>query len=463
MEIIKKDKKSLWILVVLVIAFVGCFLILGPDISSDSHQYVDMHIHREPMYPLFLALLRLVFGEYWLTAMGILQNLFLTFSIWYFAEYIAQKFELRFWEKLIVLALELMPHIVTPLVAETNVVLANAVMSEGISMPLFTLFVVACLEMLTQTEPQKAKKAALIALGLAFVLALTRGQMMSNILVWMVALCVKLILQKNSLKKKLVQLGIVFLMVAATFAVRSVCVKTYIYAVHGHYIGNTNGTVHMLANILYASDREDGENIEDDAAREMFYYVYDMAEEYGANYKYAGETLTEKVAHLEKWHNTINFEMLEAPMRQYFKENVSDDYIIQDIYSDEMAGQIIAGILPKCLGQWFINYLLLACYGLVRSIAVVHPLINWIAGGLYVFAVILTGYAVRQSWKKEKKIDSIGWFMGLTLLCILANAFSVSLIIMPISRYMIYNFPMFYTALGVLLLMLFRKKKHNKR
>ena len=219
----------------------------------------------------------------------------------------------------------------------------------------------------------------------------------------------------------------------------------------------------MLTNVLYASDREDGNNIEDATVRDMFYQIYDMADKQMANYKYAGKTWIDKVEHIEMWHNTINFDMVEATMRQYFRETVSEDYIIQDLCSDEMAGQIIAGILPKCFTTWFGNYLLLACYGLIRSIAVVHPLINGMVAVLYASAVFMIIWVIKLNRKENEKVNNAVWFMGLSILIILANAFSVSLIIMPISRYMIYGFPVFYTALGVLTLELARNKKAEKK
>ncbi|WP_457848586.1 hypothetical protein, partial [Staphylococcus aureus] len=63
------------------------FAAFGPGVYNDSDQYLKMHIHREPLYPLFLAALRTVFPNGWLIAMGIVQNVFAAVSIWLFAEY----------------------------------------------------------------------------------------------------------------------------------------------------------------------------------------------------------------------------------------------------------------------------------------------------------------------------------------------------------------------------------------
>ncbi|RAZ94448.1 hypothetical protein DK853_35120, partial [Klebsiella oxytoca] len=65
------------------------------------------------------------------------------------------------------------------------------------------------------------------------------------------------------------------------------------------------------------------------------------------------------------------------------------DYYEQSSMSDEMAGKMIQSLLPACFGQWLYDYMLLCRNGFVRSIAVVHPLINPAAFALYVLAAAL--------------------------------------------------------------------------
>ena len=81
--------KSGVLLLLLLTVFLGMFAIFGPGVYNDSDQYLKMHIHREPLYPLFLAALRMIFREGWLIVMGIIQNAFMAVSIWLFAEYIS--------------------------------------------------------------------------------------------------------------------------------------------------------------------------------------------------------------------------------------------------------------------------------------------------------------------------------------------------------------------------------------
>ena len=180
--------------------------------------------------------------------------------------------------------------------------------------------------------------------------------------------------------------------------------------------------------------------------------MYDLAEERQANYKYAGSSLREKTEHIEAWHDTIKYEMIEDVFYQTYDKTVTSDYIIQNLMADETAGKIIKGILPGCFFRWLGNYILIASYGAVRSIAVVHPIINWAACFLYLSALGL----VLLVWRKDAGNRAVP-VMLIALLAILANVGAVSMTIMCLSRYMIYGFAPFYTGYFLLLLNLRRR------
>lgn len=444
-------------LALLLVIFIGMFAAFGPGVYNDSDQYMNMHIHREPLYPLFLAALRALFGENWLTAMGIIQNALAAVSIWLFAEYAGKRFHMKLWEESVIILIALAPHMMTKYFSSLHLFMTNSVMSEALCLPLFTLFIMECLKMCLEKGKRKTGFAAVRAILLALALSLIRSQMMLAILMWMVIMGVKALaaLEEPDSGRRKRALGIlgVILVTVIVFALRMLAVKSYNLVYNGHFINNTYGTVNTLTNILYAADREDGESIKDEEAREFFYRMYDLTEERGANYKYAGNTLREKTEHIEEWHDTVKYEMIEDVFYQTYDKTVTSDYIIQNLMADETAGKIIAGILPECFWRWAGNYILIMRYGLIRSIAVVHPVINWMAAFLYISALALM-YLV---WKREKRNPALP-VMAVALLAIFANAGAVSITIMCLSRYMIYGFTPFYTGY-VLLLRELRKRR----
>lgn len=448
-------------LMLLLAVFLGMFAVFGPGVYNDSDQYLKMHIHREPLYPLFLAALRTVFPNGWLIAMGVLQNVFAAASIWLFAEYISERFELGVAGEMVVTVLCLAPHILTKYFSALHLFMTNSVMSEAVCLPLFTLFFMECCKIFTEEEERECRKAAACSLLLAFLVSLARTQMMVTVFLWLAVVGARIVLwPKNRWRRRTWQrprngkwkasrLLMAAAIAAAVFLLRMLAVRSYNLVFNGHFINNTYGTVNTLTNILYAADREDGERIKDQEAREFFFRMYDLAEERQANYKYAGPSLREKTEHIEAWHDTIKYEMIEDVFYQTYDKTVTSDYIIQNLMADETAGKIIRGILPGCFFRWLGNYLLIASYGAVRSIAVVHPVINWAALFIYLSALALVFFV----WRKDAGDPAVP-VMLIALLAILANVGAVSMTIMCLSRYMIYGFAPFYTGYFLLLLRL---------
>ena len=65
---------SFWILAGLLAFFLGMFVRYGVGVYNDSEQYITMHIHREPLYPLFLAFFRLFSRSGYLTMVAVVQK-----------------------------------------------------------------------------------------------------------------------------------------------------------------------------------------------------------------------------------------------------------------------------------------------------------------------------------------------------------------------------------------------------
>lgn len=443
---IGERKRSFGILMILLIFFLGMFAVYGVGVYNDSEQYIAMHIHREPLYPLFLLLCRTIAGESaGLVLAAVIQNILTAFGIFFLIAYLRKSFSLTIWGELILLVLELMPHLVTKYVSALGIFLENSVMSEALCIPLFQLFVLFTLRMLFE----KKRMDALWSLLFAFFLSMTRSQMMTAILIWMLAAGFVLILEKQYKK-----LAIPFLMAVCVFGLRALTVYTYNYCVTGYFMGNTYGKVNTLTNVIYACDKEDGEVFEEGTVERAFFEsFYEEADALGANYRYAGDSLADKTAHLEEYHDILKFQVLEAGLsRYYFGPNT--DYYTQSALSDAMAGRMLTKLLPKCFGQWFYDYLLLCRYGFIRSIAIVHRWINLFAVFLYLTAVALSVMICRKH-----RSDKAVYVMGLALLFIMANVCATSLTIMCLSRYMIYGFSLFYMALFLLVTEWMRERK----
>ncbi len=437
---IRKWKKFPFSWLIPVLFFAALWLLGTTGIYNDSNQYIAMHIHREPLYSFFLWIFRSLFGETkYLDIVRFLQNGLAAFSVIWLAESLKKRFDFGQWMEALVCLILLAPHIITPVFSASGLVLSNGVISEALGLPLFYLFTAQCMKMVYTRQ----RGAALSSLLLSLFLSLVRGQMMFTILLWLVFAGAVVIVEKKKLAKRLL---ICVVCTALAFGTRTLLVKSYNLVFNGYFINNTFGSVGLLANILYAADEEDAERIADQDARVMFELSYRLAKEQGATYQDAPEGFFNRAAHLEKWHDAIKFEMIEEPWRQLHDREGFIDYIPENVESDRIAATIVKSLLPAVLGRWLYDYLALACYGLIRSIAVVHPLLNWYALTAYLAYIVLAALA----WRKNHNSNAV-WLAAFSLLAVLANVFATSVIIMCLSRYVIYGLPLFYVS-GLMLL-----------
>lgn len=437
---IRKWKKFPFSWLLPVLFFAALWLLGTTGIYNDSNQYIAMHIHREPLYSFFLWIFRSLFGETkYLDIVRFLQNGLAAFSVIWLAESLKKRFAFGQWMEALVCLILLAPHIITPVFSASGLVLSNGVISEALGLPLFYLFTAQCMKMVYTRQ----RGAALSSLLLSLFLSLVRGQMMFTILLWLVFAGAVVIVEKKKLAKRLL---ICVVCTALAFGTRTLLVKSYNLVFNGYFINNTFGSVGLLANILYAADEEDAERIADQDARVMFELSYRLAKEQGATYQDAPEGFFNRAAHLEKWHDAIKFEMIEEPWRQMHDREGFIDYIPENVESDRIAATIVKSLLPAVLGRWLYDYLALACYGLIRSIAVVHPLLNWYALTAYLAYIVLAALA----WRKNHNSNAV-WLAAFSLLAVLANVFATSMIIMCLSRYVIYGLPLFYVS-GLMLL-----------
>lgn len=437
---IRKWKKFPFSWLLPVLFFAALWLLGTTGIYNDSNQYIAMHIHREPLYSFFLWIFRSLFGETkYLDIVRFLQNGLAAFSVIWLAESLKKRFDFGQWMEALVCLILLAPHIITPVFSASGLVLSNGVISEALGLPLFYLFTAQCMKMVYTRQ----RGAALSSLLLSLFLSLVRGQMMFTILLWLVFAGAVVIVEKKKLAKRLL---ICVVCTALAFGTRTLLVKSYNLVFNGYFINNTFGSVGLLANILYAADEEGAERIADQDARVMFELSYRLAKEQGATYQDAPEGFFNRAAHLEKWHDAIKFEMIEEPWRQLHDREGFIDYIPENVESDRIAATIVKSLLPAVLGRWLYDYLALACYGLIRSIAVVHPLLNWYALTAYLAYIVLAALA----WRKNHNSNAV-WLAAFSLLAVLANVFATSMIIMCLSRYVIYGLPLFYVS-GLMLL-----------
>lgn len=442
-------KSEYWIMLALLLFFGGLLAVFGVQEFPDSETYIRMYLGREPVYPLFLLLARIVFGSSYKLATAILQGILGAWSVYALVCYIRKTFELNWPGTGFITVLFIIPHLLTPLGAASHMVYTNSILSEGISYSIFNLMAYFLMRLVL--EEKKSAKDYILSLGLALLLSLTRGQMMPMLLVWgCVAVFASVVSETG--KKRVIQILLVILMTAASFGIRSSLMLAYNYGVKDVAAVNLGSGTTFLTNVIYSAKAEDGNRIKNEGIRNTFYYIQEKVEEAGWNYQTAESGIVEQALHLEECHDAIKFNQIELFITWYLNDYQGLDGRAREVQTDEVAMEMAREVLPQCLGRWIMVYLSLAVVGFIRTVAVIHPVLNVFALILYVMAAILMCHLFYK--RRESKGAQC---MLLVFLLVFANVLATSITIMCLSRYMIYNMSLFYVA-GFLMLLEFLKK-----
>lgn len=440
---LKRGEKKI-ILFFLGVLFGGLLWKGGVRAYPDTNSYLTMSPNREPGYALLLNAAVRIAGEKGFWVIGLLQNALAAFSVYLILCYVGNAMKSRRICVLTALCL-IFPHIMTPLFASSGLILTNSLLSEGITVPLYNIYFLFMMKAVWEKE--RKEKYLLAALAAAFILTLFRGQMLVALIAWAI---MAILLECDSgrtfgkrWKKLLLPVGIF----AAALILRTLCVSGYNLAVNGKFTGTTYGSVTILSNMIYVTEKEDREEIEDENLRGLFEEIYETADEGEMLYRYAPEGMTEEAAFYSQMHDEIK-DLAIYPCLLSYTEHVEgiEDYMERLVRVDALASAMMRELLPGCIREWFLHYIRNLLVGLIRTAAFLHPFFNLPALAGYVILILMGIYCYRRD--RESRAAGI---LFPALLLTIGNAAAVSLTIMCISRYMVYNMPFIYLSAFLLL------------
>ena len=148
----------------------------GALLSPDSQGYINMEMQREPFYPIFLALQRLLFGrlgESWLFLAVLIQSVLTAVATWSLVNYLHKEMQLKGILSGMLAAICLAVSLLCRFGARRGAMYSNSIETEGICIPLFLLF----FRYLLEYTLHQRKKALLFAGIVSFILISTRKQM----------------------------------------------------------------------------------------------------------------------------------------------------------------------------------------------------------------------------------------------------------------------------------------------
>ncbi len=406
---------------------------------SDSFQYLNQFVSREPVYALLLQGLTVLFGESYTIHLSLIQNGLAVIGIYWLYYRLTSLFKMNpLFQAATAIAL-VSPHVITPYAAKSGMIITNSVLTEGIALSLYYIWAGMILTLILGKYEKNRNRVIVLTMLFSVFLSMIRGQLMICIIVWMLAAVFRLAVDKQYKPIIFVIIGFVL-----CFAGKTQLTKLYNYLESGLYVNTVSSKPMILSNLVYLSDEEDGAGIEDEALKQTYENIVSEVKDQGLSVENAKGTIIERAQFHEFGHETINFDIIVPNLKRYIAEKDGIDeneYFELLIKLDEYAGAIFKKAFPSALPAFLKNYFVIASLGFVRSVAIDKGMLSYFAVLLYIVAIGLVLYLLRKDWK-----NPAAWFMIFVLVLICGTVFGTSIMIECISRYMIYNLPLFYIA-----------------
>ena len=427
----------------------------GVIICVDSPSYIRQYIFREPIYPSYLALMRVLFGtseDIYLSYAVLFQCILTGVCTFCFVRFIERRFSLSLFHTLVVTFICLGVSLICRFLAGRGSMYSNCILTESICIPLFLLFTRFVTEYLIDGK----KKALIFALIVSLILISTRKQMLITLILLAFAIIYVRVTRFKSeghIVKKLIRgavtsLGLIFIVLAANKGIEYI----YSYSLRDQVSSHFNDNRFLTTVAFYTAEREDASLIGDTELEELFLEIYDLCDAESSMMHSAEGGILERADHFADHYDMIQIDHMWPIFEEFAGNKLNDpDPVTRETYVDEISNKIAMSILPKRIPRMIAVFACNMAKGLCNTIAksgtlfVPFVIIIYLA---FIFAIILLKH---KNKNESGAYDPEIIFGTYALLSVMVNVITVSLLIFPQVRYTIYNMPVFYTALWILI------------
>lgn len=471
----------------------------GPVLCVDSQSYISMDYSREPLYPLFLAMLRAVIGKApsrygadiprYLVVAVFIQAVVTAIGVWYFVRIIVELGEENSpfvshdrITKAILFVTCWGTDLLNRFVARRSSMYMESIMTESLAIPLFLIFLACVFEYFR-------KHSALRLLACLFLMAAlisTRKQMAVSAVI-LVGFSFLYDLMHRRWK------AFAACVFAALIAIGSATLAEYSYnyvlrGVLMHKTGNYKGTVCTL---LYTARPQDEELFDDPEVRELFVSIYGVCRARGLTWEDYTDAYTDKgrqnasatapdprnnlpepeievierdvltatdvatgwigrTDHFSESYDEIGYEvMLPILKEKVLKDNPDIDGIHLALRVDKYMKELQDGLVRQNPSRFIQLFGMNMLEGLSNTILKKTPLLSSVAFcilGVYIVTMLIL-------WQRYRKrsYPPVLLLAAIVLFSVFANCATVGAVIFPQTRYMIYNMAPFYCS-GILML-----------
>ena len=407
---------------------------------DDTIGYVTMSETREPLYPLFLFFLRNIFINYddmYLYIAVLVQSLITAFSVYELSKMIAEKLELKWFEQTMIIIILLIVSLLCRFASKRGSMYSNSILSESIAYPLYLLFFKF---VISYAFDEKDKNLLLCSI-ISFLLISTRKQMyITIVIIFIVVLFV-------SVKNKKVKNGLVsgLLICALIFLTCKIFDFGYMRIFKGINGTHTSDNRFVTTMIVYVSDDISKEKIEDSEIRRVFSEVYSKCDENHYLKKYEFGNWYKRFRHFAENYDHIQIDTLWPALQNYASVELGLESNEVEIKVDEINNEIIKDLIGVSWFKILLTFLDNFLAGIMITVAADKEIFIFYSLVFYMFYYLLLFILFKKKEYKEVLISFISLFSSLL------NVTIVSMVIFCQTRYTIYNMPIIYISLYLML------------
>ena len=391
---------------------------------------------RTPGYVIFIKFFEFLSPNYFATLIVGTQLIFGLFAVHFFMMRLSATIYVHSLMKLVLFALLLFPFFPPLLVA-------NNICSEGLSYPLYLLFLIFTFDFL-----HYEKKYSLIWLLVIYMaLNLTRGQFMLTPIIIGFLYFFK---HRKHLLKKHYLLKIVF--VCAFPFILNVADRTYHRIKDGLFISTPYTYVNVSAATFYISQKNDAKLINDEEHKQVFEICHNQLSEKGLLMSNRPQGNFEEYYNF--FHNNFakicNQTVHDTSAEYYSEKSIAygNDIKAASVYGLWQSELFCKTVFKTILKQRFKEFAMLYYKNLIHGFKSVVVLI------VLIVILFFSGYKTIVNYSKQNSLLFL--LSALTI----SNALIVSLACHSILRYLFYNY-ISMVLIGILLINAFRYGKKN--
>lgn len=457
----RKTDRWEYLLLGVCIAFYLLFPLLdGPVWCVDSGGYVSMHITREPLYPVFLALCRGISGISKIDALliaVILQSLLAAVAAWSVGWTVRRvKQDSRILQILAVL-FQFAVTLLCRFAARRGSAYTDSILTEGLGLSLFVLFSIS---LFLQVWTGRNRYLCWTLLFSLLLVSLRKQMMVTLIVMGIVFLWHELI--RNRRKWRCLCL---IVMIFGVLLASKAFDRCYQYAVRGVWMEHSGNSMGILCTLLYSSDVErDAGLFEDETTRQLYGKIMRQAEEQHLLYRYAEPGWLSVSSHYADSYDAIGYGIVNPVVESYIAEQFRYSEAEAAMKYDEICGEMSHALFRQAWMPLLQVYFYNLWKGLVNSVARAGHLLSLYAAAAYLAVGAAVCWLIWQRRKLNrpgeqtsdtcraltKQIDGTLYFTLIVMAGIVVNALVVGLIIFAQPRYMLYGMGLFYTACSMI-------------